>query len=186
MWVLLAVLVAALGGAAVATVLDDDDDGPGESAVQLNGTSTTLDDAPQQFEGDTPFTFEYPATFAAVPEDALPAGYIAILGIDPVNFIDVRLTANEELSDEAIVNDIGGALTAPGVEVTDTTTSTADGVTFTVFTVVDTTSGTSTESRLHFFRADGRTWELACQMDEAGRDVVSAACDEMLRTFELS
>ena len=180
-------------GAAIAVVVlvgDDDstDDASGESTTVT--TLTASDDTtplPETvtFElAEVPFTFDYPGSFAAA--DTLPTGYLAILGIDPINFIDVRLTADEELTDDDIVDEIGAALETDTTDVLGQSTRTVDGVVIISFEVADHSAEETTNSRLHFVRAGGRTWELGCQSNDAGADVIDDACDQVLETFALT
>lgn len=131
-----------------------------------------------------PFTFDYPGHFAAA--ESLPTGYLAILGIDPINFIDVRRTADVELTDEQITGDIGAALESSTTDVLGTATRTTGTLTIVSFDVADTSGEAPTTSRLNFFRAGGRTWELGCQWNAAGADVIDDACDRMLETLAVT
>lgn len=187
-------VAAAIGAAGAAVLLADSDDNSDDDVASTTATTPDRDDdttttavGPLVFEASgVPFTFDYPANFAAVPPADLPPGYIAILGIDPLNFIDVRLTAEAELTDDQLIDDIGATLTRPGLDVLNQTSARAAGITFITFNVTDTTGDTPTQSTLRFFRAGGKTWELACQHDDTGRTTIEPACDDMLDTFELA
>jgi hypothetical protein len=181
---LLAVGAVALLALVGACSDDDDSGGSGDSD---NGDDVTAGDpGTLEFQlTDVPFTFDYPANFAPVEPDKLPTGYFAIIGIDPINFIDVRLTATEELSDERIRDEIGGALDTDTTDVLEESTTERGDVTFITFEVSDTAQAEPTISRLNFVRAGGQTWELGCQSDLGGHDVIDEACDQMLDTFEI-
>ena len=178
---------------AVVTLVGDDDDksddATGTDTTETDTTATTglQEELPETiaFElADVPFTFDYPGNFAAA--ETLPTGYLAILGVDPINFIDVRLTAEEELSDEAITDEIGPALETDTTDVLGQSSRTVNGVSIISFEVVDNSGAEPTTSRLNFVRAGGRTWELGCQSNAAGADLIDDACDQMLDTFALT
>ena len=186
-----AALCALVAGATVGIVLfavrDDGDDKDDVAEVVEDGPTTTVvaELEPQFLQLDgVPFTFEFPGSFAAA--DALPTGYLAILGVDPINFIDVRLTAEQELSDETIADEIGSALETDTVDVLGQATRQAGGTTIISFEVVDNSGAEPTNSRLNFFRAGGSTWELGCQSNAAGEQLIDDACDRMLETLSIS
>jgi hypothetical protein len=167
---------------------DDDDkaDAPITTTSQplaTDGSAETL--LPQQLALDgVPFTFEYPGDFA--PAATLPTGYLAILGIDPINFIDVRRTADSEMTDEQITGDIAAALDTDTTHVVGTSTQTVGDITVFSFDVDDTSGTEPTTSRLNFFRASGQTWELGCQWNAAGESAIDDACDHMLETLTVT
>jgi hypothetical protein len=193
--VALCVVVAALTLGTVLLFSGDDGDDKDDTATtdvtppaETTGTGDgdgTGELLPQtlSIEG-VPFTFEYPGTFA--PATTLPTGYLAILGIDPINFIDVRLTADEELSDEQITGDIGTALDTETTDVLGTSTRTVGTLAITSFDVSDASGAEPTTSRLNFFRAGGQTWELGCQWNAAGEAAIDDACDRMLDTLAVT
>lgn len=186
------VLLGAIVGLVIFVVVGrgDDDDKTEDATTETTaapGASTGENELPstQQLQlDDVPFTFAYPGNFA--PADELPTGYLAILGIDQINFIDVRLTADGELTDEDITGTIGAALETDTTDVLGQSTQTVGDVTFISFEVSDTSGTEPTTSRLNFVRADGRTWELGCQSNAAGDAVIDDACDQMLDTFTLT
>lgn len=182
-WVAALVVFAVLAVAGY-LVIDDSDDTSDVVARDVTETATELP-AMLVFElADVPFTFGFPSTFAAA--EALPPGYLAILGVDPINFIDVRLTADEELTDEDITEVIGPSLATDTTDVLGESSRVVDGETVISFEVVDNSGAEPTTSRLSFVRAGGRTWELGCQSDAAGADVIDDACDQMLATFTIT
>jgi hypothetical protein len=173
------------------------DDGGGSAEPEATttteeATTTTAPPRDPPAEGFTrleldgvPFTFDYPVDFIAVPDEQLPQGFLAIIGLDQINFLDVRLTSQEELTDEEIEEDIGASLeteTSRIVQQSSTRRSNLDSVDF---TVEDTSGAAPTISKLHFFRADDRTWEIACQSDPAGRARIDAACATVLDTIRI-
>ena len=99
--------------------------------------------------------------------------------------VDLRLTAEEELSDTHITDVIGAALDTDTTDVLDESTSTHGGITVISFEVSDASQTEPTISRLNFLRAGGRTWELGCQSDITGADTINEACDQMLDTLTL-
>ncbi len=150
-----------------------------------DGSSGTPPEGSQPFShGEVPFTFEYPDTFAATPPEELPAGFLAVLGIGPVSFIDVRLTDNGERSDDDIIRNVLPRLHTPNTLVVETGTIQLDGDSGVTAVVTDSTGEELTLSRLTFFRAGGRTWELGCQSRQEDQEVMDAACTQMLATFE--
>lgn len=181
------VVVAAL---VVGTVLlfsgsDGDDKNDTSTETTLAGDAPIEPLAPQQLSlTGVPFTFEYPGEFA--PAETLPIGYLAILGIDPINFIDVRLTAETELTDDQITGQIGTALDTATTDVIGTSTRTVGDLTVFSFDVTDDSGAEPTSSRLNFFRAAGQTWELGCQWNTAGETTIDDACDHMLDTLTVT
>lgn len=186
------VVVAALIVAIALLFVGGGDDDKDDAAPQTTQTGETPGDTnsteslpPQQLAvEDVPFTFEYPGEFA--PATTLPSGYLAILGIDPINFIDVRRTAEEEFTDEQLTDVIGAALDTDTTDVLGTSTRTLGGLTVVSFDVTDGSGAEPTTSRLNFFRAGGQTWELGCQWNAAGEATIDAACDRMLETLTVT
>lgn len=170
-WVLLTcAAIAGCGG---------DDDG-------ADGATTAAADVPPRVlrADDVPFTFRYPGDFRAVPRAQRPPGFRAIVGMDRLNFLDVRLTSREELSDERIEREVRRAL-GDGVTTESVAREERRGLRTVRFVVTSNAGGQALRSQLTFFRAGGRTWELGCQSTEAGRSRIEAACTEALSTLQV-
>lgn len=168
------VALAACGG---------DEDG-GEAGATTT-TTTAAKRGPQVLRAnDIPFTFRYPGDFRAVPKAQRPQGFRAIIGLDRLNFLDVRLTSPEPLPDARIERLVRSAL-GEGVT-TESVAREQRGKLRTVrFVVRSTSGGTPLRSQLVFFRAGGRTWELGCQSTDAGRARIDAACEDALGSLRV-
>jgi hypothetical protein len=171
--------LAAIGVLAVAVVVGLVASSVGDEPDWL-GSRTDV----HRFEHDAvPFTFDYPASFAPVAEADLPEGFLAVLGVGPVSFIDVRRTTDGELTHDQIVTTIGPALTTEGTAVLSYDTRDLDGGQAVTFLVADRGRPDLTVSRLTFVGAGGSTWELGCQASKADAATINAACEQALTTF---
>jgi hypothetical protein len=130
-----------------------------------------------------PFTFAYPADFDAVEAEDLPAGFLAVVGLDPLAYIDVRLTEVDELTDEEIEERLRASLPDGQQIVREGRAESEGGASFLTFEVRDDVDS-PTQGRLSFVRVDGQTWEIGCQWREAQRAEIEAACDTAVRTFD--
>jgi len=129
-----------------------------------------------------PFTLAYPKGFEAVDADKLPAGFHAVVGINPIDFIDVRLAATTELDQDALRAKLTAGLPL-GQDLVSTDELRTHGVRFFVMRAQDSTGGVPTVSRLNFVHVGGETWEIGCQSQERNRARLDSACDLALRTF---
>ncbi len=130
-----------------------------------------------------PFTFAYPEEFVAVDADRLPAGFLAVVGLDPLDYIDVRLTEVEELTDEEIAERLRASLPQGQQIVREGRAASEGGARFVTFEVREAVEAV-TYGRLSFVRVDGQTWEIGCQYQESKRADIEAACDTAVRTFD--
>lgn len=141
---------------------------------------------PQIFkQAGVPFTFRYPADFSAVEAPRLPKGFIAILGVDKINFIDVRITSHKELAARRIPEVVGKALRDSGLTIVSSTRSQLAGMPLFSYVVKSSVKSTPTTSRLSFFAAMGRTWEVGCQYTRAAEGKIGAACSDALASLAL-
>lgn len=156
----------------------------GNDDTGATAPATTTTTSEQQLSlSDVPFTFRYPGDFRAVAAERLPKGFRAILGLDPINFIDVRLTAGKALTSAQIRARLRKGLETSAGEIVQQGTVQRGGRSLVRFVVDAEANGTPTRSRLNFFRAGGRTWEIGCQSDAGGRARIDAACDRALQTL---
>ncbi len=150
--------------------------GGGGSDDGSDGGSERLDVA------NVPFTFVVAEELVPVEAEKLPPGFFAIVGLTPLDYVDVRLTAYEELDDDAIDARLRSTLT-PSQEILGRDQFRADATTFSTWQVADHAGGANTLSRLNFVRIDGETWEIGCQSRVEYRREMDRACDQALQTF---
>lgn len=181
---MLRVGVAAAACCVALSACGDDDEG-GSTGATATGTTTNAQRAPQVLRAaDVPFTFEYPGDFRAVPKAQRPPGFRAILGLDRLNFLDVRLTAQTALPDARIEREVRKAL-GEGIK-TESVARERRGSLRTVRFVVTSQAGEEAlRSQLVFFRAGGRTWELGCQSTQAQQARIDAACEAALGSLKV-
>jgi len=177
-WLVAVSIVALAAVAALVVVLVNRGDDPRAVA----SSSTALPDATFD-ESTVPFTFTYPGRFAP---GNVTSGILWVVGISPLDILDVRRVDDREYSAEGLAQVYGATLRKQaGVRVQsqhDRTVGTASAV---VFEITSKADSVTRHSRLVYFSHAGSTWQLECQSQQQNRSVIDAACDQMLNTLTL-
>jgi hypothetical protein len=158
-----------------------DDDSAADKSPSAGTSDTTLEEQTLDV-GTIPFSFEYPGNFASAPN---PPGVLWLAGISPVDIMSVRYVASREYKDQQkLASDMKAGIEKPGtMAIANQTTGTAGGKPAMVFTVTSNAGGTPIQSRLTFFSASGKTWQVECQSQQSGREFIDAACDRAMETL---
>lgn len=131
------------------------------------------------------FTFKYPSDFAR-RQDQLPPGFRGILGLDPVNFIDVRLVARSRLGTAHLRRVVDSIFKRANTDVKEVVTSKHSALEMIRYDVREDVNGGTTRSLLHFFAAGPSTWEIGCQFTAAGRARIMPACNEAVNSISVN
>ena len=174
-------VLAIVIGAVWFFVLRDDD---GDSGDDPGAGSGATELAEQTFAVDgVPFTFAFPGDFA--PAQA-PEGIIWVAGISPVDILDVKRIADEELGPVRLKQTVRQTLReTTGVTISGEGTAQAGSTSLVSFTIDNTGSGTPLRSVLYYFAAGGSTWQLECQSQADNQAAIDAACARAVQTLSV-
>jgi hypothetical protein len=177
----LTVLVVIAAAAVYWFGIRDDDKTDADKKPSSSTSDATLKE--QDLKVNTiPFSFKYPGNFASAPN---PPGVLWLAGISPVDIMSVRYVAPREYKDQGkLAADMKTGIEKPGtMAIANQSAGTAGGKPTVIYTVTSNAAGTPIQSRLIFFSASGKTWQVECQSQQSGREFIDAACDRAMETL---
>lgn len=187
LWIAIAVLVAALGGAGVFVALSGDDDEPGtdtattfaEHGVTFSYPGDWMSLGPAQFTTETGGS-EWSDSFFS------EKGLNAVIVTEYALLQDVSSVSQEQLQAE-LEGLFEGSLTQAGGEIveglTPTTVNGIDGFRILFTTPVD---GTETETDMVLVFDGLRQFNIQCQYVPDAQDEVMAGCDQVRGSFVIT